>query len=352
MPSPDELLRGLKQRRTDEWHRLFRQSPHYREYVEERRSQHPPARGTGKAPRRPPFDLGQWWALLRRCLAIKVQDRWNTGILLAQAPIIALLICVGLGTQLRAGPADPAAEFERHQLYPGNVASSIFLLALAGLWFGCSNAVREIVGEWSIYRRERMVNLSIPAYVASKAVVLGGLGVVQCAVLLGIVHVGCKLQGPWLPTYFLLLLGAFTGTVLGLLISAVAKTSEMAIALVPVVLLPLVLFGGVLVRIHDVGVVGKTIAAVAPTRWAFEGLFVLESDARGRCINRQPPPPGVPAPEPPKKVDVAEGLFPQEHQKSEKNHRYRPWVCALVLTGTIVLLTGSILVVLRRRDIH
>ncbi len=36
--------------------------------------------------------LLQWWTLLLRCLAIKLQDRWNTAILMAQAPIIACLV--------------------------------------------------------------------------------------------------------------------------------------------------------------------------------------------------------------------------------------------------------------------
>ena len=65
------------------------------------------------------------------------------------------------------------------------------MLSFAGLWFGCSNAVREIVGEWSIYLRERMVNLKIVPYVASKFAVLSLLCVIQCVTLLGIVHWGC-----------------------------------------------------------------------------------------------------------------------------------------------------------------
>ena len=32
----------------------------------------------------------------------------------------------------------------------GKVGMAVFMLVLATLWFGCSNAVREIVGEWAI----------------------------------------------------------------------------------------------------------------------------------------------------------------------------------------------------------
>src|SRR5690242_19823757 len=88
------------------------------------------------------------------------------------------------------------------------VAVSLFLQLLAALWFGCSNAVREIVGEWAVYQRERMVGLKLLPYVAAKLTVLGGLCLLQCAVLLGIVHWGCSLKGPWPPLLGFLLLSA------------------------------------------------------------------------------------------------------------------------------------------------
>jgi ABC-type multidrug transport system ATPase subunit len=363
VPSPDEILCGLKRRTTEEWCRLFNQSKYRRDYVDARagrqRESAPAARAS---PPRSLFPIGQTWTLLCRTLAMKVRDRWNTGILLAQAPVIALLICIGLGTQLRAGPGEPATDFEQHQLFPGAVAAALFLLVLAGLWFGCSNAVREIVGEWAIYRRERMVNLSIPAYVASKFLVLGGLGVMQCAVLLGITHAGCGLQASWPALYAILLLATLTGTALGLTLSAAARSSEMAIALLPVFLLPLVMFSGVMIRIHNLGLVGKGICSIAASRWAFEGMMVLESDARGACMTNVSRQPSRPARElegkaeiasgGDNKIDVAEGWFPQQHQNSDKNHRVRPKTCVAVLGGMMVALMVAVAVILQMRDVY
>ena len=48
-------------------------------------------------------------------------------------------------------------------------------MAVAAVWFGCSNSAREIVSEWAVYQRERMVNLQIVPYLASKFAILGGL---------------------------------------------------------------------------------------------------------------------------------------------------------------------------------
>jgi hypothetical protein len=65
---------------------------------------------------------------------------------------------------------------------------AIFFLTVGSLWFGVSNAAREIVSELAIYRRERMVNLSIFNYILSKFALLTMLCVVQCSVLLAIVY--------------------------------------------------------------------------------------------------------------------------------------------------------------------
>ncbi len=55
---------------------------------------------------------------------------------------------------------------------------------MTAVWFGCSNAARELVKERAIYLRERMVNLSIVPYVLSKVVVLAAFAFIQCVLLL------------------------------------------------------------------------------------------------------------------------------------------------------------------------
>lgn len=44
----------------------------------------------------------------------------------------------------------------------------MFLAIIATLWFGCSNAAQQIVGELPVFRRERISGLSLPAYLCSK----------------------------------------------------------------------------------------------------------------------------------------------------------------------------------------
>jgi ABC-type multidrug transport system ATPase subunit/pSer/pThr/pTyr-binding forkhead associated (FHA) protein len=302
-PSPDEILRGFTKKNTSQWVERYAEWPLKREYVDRRAGKLPPLSArVPHEPEHPAIGFSQWWTLVRRCFAIKLKDRTNTAILLAQAPIIAVLIALVFGKQ--------AAEEITPQSWPsiaGAVSTIVFLLALAALWFGCSNSARDIVGEWPIYHRERMVNLKIPSYVASKFAVLGALCVVQCAVLLLIVHWIAALQGLWLAMFFIVLLTALVGLAIGLTVSSLARTSEVAIALLPLILLPMVILAGVMQPVHKMNPGVRALAHCMPTRWAFEALLLVETKERPPC-----PPPLIRVPSRlspvPEKPENAKGL--------------------------------------------
>ena len=92
----------------------------------------------------------------------------------------------------------------------------------------------------------------------------------QCALLLGITHWGCSLKGPWVPMFFILLLVSFVGVAIGLTLSAMARTSEVAIALLPIILLPMIILGGSLRPVHKLPTPIRALSYLVPSRWAFE----------------------------------------------------------------------------------
>lgn len=201
-------------------------------------------------------------------------------------------------------------------------------------------AAGEIVAEWPIYHRERMINLHLLPYVGSKAALLGLVSLLQCGALLGIVHRGCGLRGPWLPMLALLLLTSLVGMALGLLISARERTSEVAISLVPLILLPMVILGGIMQPPHEMGPVGEPVTGLLASPWAFETLLTLESNERPEL--RLPP---VPGQDGPATRDVAEPYFHAENRSPRAmTHGALLAMLALALGGT-----GTIL---KSRDVH
>ncbi len=290
-PSPDEVLRGFAKQPTKTWVKSYENSKSKHNYVTDRAGKtHSPPGGSGIEEPKKPIGLAQWITLMKRYFTIKIKDVTNTAILLAQAPIVAILVVLVFGedaSQNLNPPDDLGARYwssqnhyEDWQRMAQKTSTSIFLMGLAALWFGCSNAAREIVGEWAIYHRERMVNLKLPSYLGSKFAVLGGLCLLQCMILISIVDAGCGLQGNALVLLLILWVVSLVGLGMGLLISSLAKTSEVAIALLPIVLLPMVILGGMMKSVHDMHGVMRLASHFTPSRWAYESMVLVEAKAR------------------------------------------------------------------------
>lgn len=244
----------------------YRQSSYHKEFVLDRREHSADVRLTASNVRRPrSFSFRQWSTLTKRYLNIKLKDRVGTFILLIQAPIVALLLDLVFMNEM-----DGVAS--RLQFMP----YALFLMVVSAIWFGCSNAAREIVGEQAIYKRERMVNLSIGAYVASKVTVLAVLCFVQCATLLAFTYFVLDFWGN--PFYHMAVLWScsLAGVAMGLTLSSIVRTSEAAIALVPILLIPQVILGGAIMPIDRIGFVAWIASHGVVSRWGFEGLLQAE----------------------------------------------------------------------------
>ncbi len=228
------------------WATRYRASLEHQKHVIERPARapaHPSAEQRAEKERRArTFALSrlrQLGILSRRYLELIVADRRNLGLLLIQAPIIGLLLAlVSRSDGLTGG------KIEAKKL--------IFMLATTGVWFGVINAAREICKEGPILRRERLAGLRAGPYLGSKVLVLFLLVLVQSALLLGVVvaRIDVPASGVVLPAllelYVTISLAGLAGIALGLCISANAANPDKATSLIPIVLVPQVLFAGIM----------------------------------------------------------------------------------------------------------
>jgi hypothetical protein len=109
--------------------------------------------------------------------------------------------------------------------------------------------------------------------------VLFGLCVFQCGSMLAIVYVTCGLHSSFLYDFLVLLVASMIGAGLGLSISALARTNESAIALLPVVLLPIIALGGGMRPIYLMPKAGQIVSTIIPSRWSFEANLLHEATA-------------------------------------------------------------------------
>lgn len=201
--------------------------------------------------------LRQWKTLAQRYVEVLRHDKFNLLILFGQAPIVAFLTYLVVG---KDSPRD----------FP------FFVLALVSVWFGTSIAAREIIKERAVYNRERMVNLGLLPYVGSKLLVLSLIVGFQCILLFGLMrifHTAGLMDFPGeyygAPQLAVMILTGMVGIALGLFVSAIVKTSEMATSFVPLMLIPQILFCGL------VGVptgISRYVGAVMPATWSFDEM--------------------------------------------------------------------------------
>jgi ABC-type multidrug transport system ATPase subunit len=339
--SPEDIFSGLEKSPTDTWRNRFEKSRYHREFVAGRVGQRAPAGASRKTASERGSFADQCITLVRRSCRIKLADRWNTAILLIQAPIVALILILVFGEHARQTlTVDSWAQTTNAS------AMTVFLTALSALWFGCSNAVREIVGEWAVYRRERMVNLNLAAYVLSKLIVGAFFCMIQCAILVVGTRWGCGLHGPLFSSFLVTMLVACTGLALGLLLSAVARTTEVALGMLPLVLIPMVVLGGGLLPVHTMQAPLQSLAYCLPLRSGFESLLLIESSrwtlgpsafSEGLAPQRTSDDSDRP--------DLAEAFFP-------KDQRAGVSTSVLLLAGMFLTLVAGIWLVIRARDLH
>lgn len=173
-----------------------------------------------------PVLLARQWRILK-------SDWKNLLLLVGQPVLIASLIAVAATGEF---PSD----------------KKLFLAAIAVLWLGCGNAAPELVRERTVFRREQFVGLPASSYLLSKFLGLGILTGLQSLLIFLILKLaGGGLDGSafWQLSGMLACGAAATG--LGLAISAWAGNTLQAVLLVPVIIIPQILFAGFVFPVKD-----------------------------------------------------------------------------------------------------
>ncbi len=163
------------------------------------------------------------------------------------------------------GAYTPAAEAQ----------SLLFMLSLSVALLGIFAAAYTIVEEKSLFLRERMANLRIPPYLASKVAVYGGFTLFSCLLALAALALGVRLPaeglilwGP-LELFITLALTALAGVSIGLLISALNREVNAVTYVVLAVLFVQILFPGVIFQMDGVLEIPSRATI---TRWSLEAL--------------------------------------------------------------------------------
>jgi hypothetical protein len=230
---------------------------------------------------------GQLWGNTLRALALSETDQYEAISVPAQirvfldkeqglqerlrSPETALIVKEALAGKIPVVP-------EREITNPWPTWKFRFTVMFGILILGFLAGLTEIVKERPIIERESANGVRTSAYIASKFVLLGVVLAMQivpsvCALqgVFGLTVSGSPL-GALAPFLLVSWLAAMVCAGFGLVISGLVKTREQALLTLPVLILPQLLLGGMLIRLTGGWL--TTIAEIfVPAFWAFRGTI-------------------------------------------------------------------------------
>lgn len=169
-----------------------------------------------------------------------------------------------------------------------NAQSMLFCLSCAGIWVGLMNAIQEVCKERNIVRREYMSDVRLSAYICSKLAVQTLLAVVQCGLMLtvfaltiGLPEKGVIFHNSMIEMMITLVLITVSSSSLGLLVSSMVKNTDRAMVFAPIILIPQLLFSGILFTLDGVT---EVISWICVSRWGMQA-FSNTADLNGVLWN-------------------------------------------------------------------
>ena len=244
---------------TEKWHQIFNNST-YKDHIIRDESTTMVQKKNKKS------FFKQFITLSKRYAKTIVNNKQQLLLLLAQAPIIAYLLSIVVTDELFQS-YDEAKTF-------------LFAMATASIWLGLLNSIQEICKERVTLQKEYMANLKLSAYLSSKIVVQCLLGLVQAILLVTTFALLVEVpeEGVFTSWFLEMTLVCFATIIsassIGLVASALSKNSSVAMSFAPLLLVPQLLFSGMLFPLEDIG---ENISYFILCRFTVEGFGTINN---------------------------------------------------------------------------
>ncbi|OCB30927.1 ABC transporter ATP-binding protein [Mycobacterium malmoense] len=229
-------------------------------------------------PAQQPADLGdpshtslfrQFSTIARRQVRLIFSDR-GYFVFLAVLPFIMGSLSMSVPGTVGFGIPNP------YGAAPNEPGQILVLLNVGAVFMGTALTIRDLIGERPIFLREQAVGLSTSAYLLAKVCVYTVFAVIQSAIVTVIVLIGkggptqgaVALGRPGLELFADVALTCVASAMLGLALSAIAKSNEQIMPLLVVAVMSQLVFSGGMIPVT--GRIGlDQMSWATPARWGF-----------------------------------------------------------------------------------
>jgi len=231
-----------------------------------------------------PSDLGaptktslrkQFSTIARRQMRLIVSDR-GYFIFLAFLPFIMGALSLSVPGDVGFGVPKTALEGGEAPNEPGQI---LVLLNVGAIFMGTALTIRALIGERAIFLREQAVGLSTTAYMLAKVFVFSCFALMQSGVVVainiwgkgwgpGAVESGAVIPNRSLELYIDVAACCVGAAMVGLALSAIAKSNEQIMPLLVIAIMSQLVFQGGMIPVTG-RIVLDQMAWVTPARWGF-----------------------------------------------------------------------------------
>lgn len=217
-----------------------------------------------------PGRFNQFRTFFKRDLFAKLTNAQYLLIATLEAPILALIFAFFAKTKVNG---------EYIFMQNSNLPSYLFMSVVVALLIGMTISAEEIFKDRLLLKREAFLNLSRAAYLTAKVSIVFGISAIQMLIYVLIANNILEIRGMTFYFWITLFSTACFANMLALNLSAGLKSIVAIYILIPLMLIPQLLFSGLIVDFQNMNSYGNpaytpVVSDAMAARWAYEAIAV------------------------------------------------------------------------------
>jgi len=193
-----------------------------------------------------------------------------------ESPLLAILLAWFLRYIQTGGENIGIYNFRLNE----NIPVYIFMSVIVAIFIGLTVSAEEIIRDKKVLTRESFLNLSKGSYLFAKISVLFIISLMQTLSFVLLANLILGIKGMMFPYWIVLFSASAFANILGLNISASLKSIKVIYIIIPIIIIPQLLFSGVIVKFDKLNPLFASqdgvpvVGNIMTSRWAYEALAV------------------------------------------------------------------------------
>lgn len=227
--------------------------------------------------RKPGF-FKQIWLYLQRDFLAKIRDSQYMLINLLEAPILAL----ALALIVRYAPLNGLKIKPYIFFHNENIPAYFFMSVIVALFMGMSISAEEILKDRLLNKREKFLHLNRDSYLIAKILLLFAMSALHTLAFVAISDWVLEVNDIGREFWLVMFSTACWANLLGLVLSDTFKNAVTVYFLIPLLLIPQLVLGGVVIKFDRLNpIFGSSskvpmVGEIMVSRWAYEAIMVAQ----------------------------------------------------------------------------